>query len=52
MCWGTLGGVAIDYFILRGYLVKLPIPIINLGYLASFITGPLTILWVLKSYWK
>lgn len=52
MCWGTLAGVAIDFFILRPMLVKLPIPIVNLGYLASFITGPVAILWVLKSYWK
>ncbi|MGE3315307.1 MAG: hypothetical protein AB7O26_09335 [Planctomycetaceae bacterium] len=51
MCWGTLGGVAIDYFILRGFLVRMPIPF-SFGYLATFIAGPAAIFWVLKSYWK
>jgi len=50
MCWGTLAGVGIDMFVLRPFLARMPFPLDS--YLLTFITGPLTILWVLKRYWK
>lgn len=51
MCWGTLAGVAIDYFILSRYLIRWPFPF-SYGYLTTFLSGPLSIWWVLKVYWK
>ena len=58
MCWGTLAGVALDVFVLRGYLANprpggfhWPFPF-SLGYLATFFSAPISIWWVLKVYWK
>ncbi len=50
MCWGSLAGVAIDYFLLRPFLTRMPFPLDS--YFLTFISIPLSIWWVLKVYWK
>ena len=54
MCWGTIGSVLVDQFVLKGHVFPYKrftsFPFDQL--LLTFFVPPLTIWWVIKEYWK